>query len=181
MIATGSVRGKCWPTGFNDVGGGAAIRTEAMTTVPVEERLAFGERRQVIGIDQTAHGDRAQVGYHEFVARLERFRDRGGHSESESRRALQQAEKDDFRRSSSQFARFCEGEQGIANVSRSLQHDQFPADHVGTGTAVIFHRPDRGRVDTLLGRAFDRTCGITKAWLRPKIGARGHARAPAGR
>src|SRR4029079_18933381 len=35
------------PTGFDDVGGGATIRTEVMTTVPVEERLAFGERRQV--------------------------------------------------------------------------------------------------------------------------------------
>ena len=42
-----------------------------MTQVPVEQRLAFGERRQMLGLDEALHGDRAQIGDVEIVSRLE--------------------------------------------------------------------------------------------------------------
>ena len=46
-----------------------------MPAMPVEQRLAFGERRQMIGLDETAHRDRAQIGEDEFVAHLESLGD----------------------------------------------------------------------------------------------------------
>src|SRR5215813_4436321 len=47
------------PTGFDQIGRGSAIGAKAMTPMPVEERLAFGERRQMLGLDQPAYCDRA--------------------------------------------------------------------------------------------------------------------------
>src|SRR5215472_5826433 len=47
------------PTGLDQIGGGPAIRAKAMARMPVEERLAFGERRQMVGLDQPAYRDRA--------------------------------------------------------------------------------------------------------------------------
>src|SRR6516162_3492929 len=47
------------PARFDQIGGGAAIRAKAMARMPVEERLAFGERRQMVGLDQPAYRDRA--------------------------------------------------------------------------------------------------------------------------
>ena len=78
-----------------------------MTSVPVEKRLAFGQRRQMVGIDETAHGDRPQIGHDEFVVRLERLRNRGIERHCRSWRAVEQAEKDDFRRSP-EVAGFCQ-------------------------------------------------------------------------
>src|SRR5262245_60413463 len=48
------------PTGFDQIGRGRpAIRAKAMARMPVEQRLAFGERRQMVGLDHAAHRDRA--------------------------------------------------------------------------------------------------------------------------
>ena len=69
-----------------------------MAQMPVEQRLAFRERRQVIGVDQLAHRDRAQIGDDEFVAGLERFDIDWIERDRKSRRLLQQTEKCAFSR-----------------------------------------------------------------------------------
>ena len=96
MITTGSVRGKCCAlqdgqsrrqpprTGLRRR---AAIRTEAMPRMPAKQRLGFGERRQMLGIDQALHRDAAQIGELEVAARLQRFDGAGIKTEAESRRA----------------------------------------------------------------------------------------------
>src|SRR5262249_1700707 len=52
-------RTAAYPTPFDEVGRGPARRAKAMARMPVEERLAFGERRQMLGLDHAAHRDRA--------------------------------------------------------------------------------------------------------------------------
>src|SRR6516162_3532630 len=47
------------PAGFDEIGRGPAIRAKAMARMPVEERFAFSEWRQMVGLDQPAYRDRA--------------------------------------------------------------------------------------------------------------------------
>ena len=60
-----------------------------MAQVPVQHRLGFGDRRQVLGLDQPLHRDRAQVGDQEAVARFQRFRRRRRDAEAETAGAIQ--------------------------------------------------------------------------------------------
>ena len=66
MMTTGSVRGKCSalagrtvapPAALHRARRRAAIGTEAMARMPAEQRLGLGERRQMLGVDQTLHRD----------------------------------------------------------------------------------------------------------------------------
>ncbi len=68
--------------------------------MPVEERLAFGERRQVIGVDQGAYCDRPQVGDDEVITRLERLGGRGIERECKARSIPEETEKNQLRRAS---------------------------------------------------------------------------------
>src|SRR3981081_2775368 len=61
------------PARFDDIARRPAIRAEAMPRVPGEQRLAFRQRRQMIGLDDAAHRDRAQVGDEKVLACLERL------------------------------------------------------------------------------------------------------------
>ena len=42
--------------------GAPQFGAEAVARMPAEQRLGLGERRQMIGVDQALHRDRAQVG-----------------------------------------------------------------------------------------------------------------------
>ena len=80
------------PAGLDQVGGGAAVRAEAVARMPVQHRLGLGDRRQVLGRDQALDRDRAQVDDEEIVARLQRFGARRRDADAEARRAVEQAE-----------------------------------------------------------------------------------------
>ncbi len=69
-----------------------------MARMPCEQRLRLGERRQVLGIDQPLHGDRAQIRDHEIVAGLERLGCRFADVDAETGDAVAQTEKDRFAR-----------------------------------------------------------------------------------
>ena len=57
------------PAALDRLRGRAAIRAEAVARMPAEQRLGFGERRQMVGIEQAAHRDRAQIGDREMSSR----------------------------------------------------------------------------------------------------------------
>ena len=103
------------PAAFDDFGRGPARGAKAMARMPVEQRLAFRERGKMIGFDQAAHRDRAQIGYDEFVTRLERLRGLRLERNRESRRAVAETEKNDLG-GAAEGARFGQVEQGIGNV-----------------------------------------------------------------
>ena len=61
------------PAALRHVGRRAAIGAEAMTRMPVQQRLGLRERRQMIDRDQTLHRDRAQIGDEKVLARFQAF------------------------------------------------------------------------------------------------------------
>ena len=80
------------PAGVYHFGLDAAVGAEAMPRMPVQHRLGLGERRQMLGRDQSLDCDRAQIGHHEIVARLQRFGVRRRDAGAEARGAVEQAE-----------------------------------------------------------------------------------------
>jgi hypothetical protein len=86
------------PAAFDEIGRSPARRAKAMPPVPIEQRLAFGERSEVVRLDQAAHRDRAQIRHDEFLTRFERFGGLRLECNRESRRVPAQPEKDDLRR-----------------------------------------------------------------------------------
>src|SRR5262249_40052552 len=107
------------PAALDKIAGGPAIRAEAVARVPADERLALGERRQVLGGDEAAHGDRAQIRDDEVVARLERFSAGGIEPDGKSRRAVDEPEKDGLRRAPER-ARLGRREQRIIDLGGLL-------------------------------------------------------------
>src|SRR5262249_39201120 len=104
-----------------------AIRAKAMACMPVEERLAFGERRQMVGLDQATHRDRAQIGDDELVPCFEHLRGRRLECDRESRRVLAEAEKNDLRRAA-RCARLCSNvNSGSARAVALLRTTNSPA------------------------------------------------------
>src|SRR2546430_10709447 len=81
------------PAGLDRLGGGAAVWAEAVARMPAEQRLAFRERRQMLGRDQAAQRDRAQVHDLEGAAGLERGRGLGLDPDREPWGAIDEAEK----------------------------------------------------------------------------------------
>src|SRR5882724_10313670 len=100
------------PAAVNELGGGSAIRTEAMPRMPAQQRLAFGEWRQMLRVDETAHRDRAQIGEREAVVRLERLDGGGIEPDREARGALVKSEEGDLG-GLAELARDCRREQRI--------------------------------------------------------------------
>src|SRR5262252_8503415 len=167
------------PAGFDEIGRGPAIRAKAMTSMPVEQGLAFGEWRQMVGLDQATHRDRAQIGDDELVPCFEHLRGRRLECDRESRRLLAEAEKNQLR-GAAKRARFCECEQWIGKRGCLLEDHQLASNHIGARARIVLERRERSRIHASLGRALDRACGITKARLGAEIGAGGHGTAPAG-
>jgi hypothetical protein len=99
MITTGSVkvlrlagRTIAAPPGFHGFRRHAAIRTEAMPRMPADQRLGFGQRRQMIGADQTLHRNGAQVGDFYVIAHLQPLDRLRVEAETEARGAVEQPE-----------------------------------------------------------------------------------------
>src|SRR5580693_10738057 len=86
------------PTALHYARRRSAIRTKAMARMPADQRLGFGERRQMRGVDQALHRDGAQIGDFQIVARLERLDRCRIEAEAEARRIAQEAEEDRFAR-----------------------------------------------------------------------------------
>src|SRR5215510_1034353 len=167
------------PAGFDEIGRGPAIRAKAMARMPVEQRLAFGERRQMVGLDQATHRDRAQIGDDELVPCFEHLRGRPVERDRESRRVLAEAEKNEFRRAAER-ARVFQREQRIGKSGGFVEDHQLAGDHIGARVRVALQRRERRRVRAPFGRALDRACGVTETRLGAEIGAGRHGTAPAG-
>src|SRR5262245_42433856 len=165
------------PAAFDQIGCGPASRAKAMPRMPVEQCLAFGERRQMVGLDQATYRDRAQIGDDEFFVCFEGFRDRQLERDRESRRAPAQSKKHGFG-GAAERARFCKCEQGIGNAGTLLEDHQLAGEEIDACVAVVLERRERGCVRASLACALDRACGIAEARLGAEIGARGHAMAP---
>jgi hypothetical protein len=52
---------------------GAAVRTKAVSGVPVQYGLCLSDRGKVIGSDEPLHRNRTQIGHMKFLARLQRI------------------------------------------------------------------------------------------------------------
>ena len=176
------------PATLDCVGRRPAIRAESVARVPVQQRLAFRERRQMVGIDEAAHGDRAQIEDEEVVARLEWLDVFGIESHGESCGAVAEPKKDALR-CAAKPARLDRREQRIVAARAFLQHHQFAADRVAAGALVCLAGREEARVGAPLCYTRDIACGIVP-WLRPEIGTgrhegtgvagrdKSHARAP---
>ena len=183
-MTTGSVRGKCsvlqlghsrFQPPLTRLRRRAAIGTEAVARVPVQHGLGLGDRRQVLGVDQALDGDRAQVGDEKVAARFQRFGGGRRDADAETRGAIERAEKDRFGRRR-QRARLVERKQRRVERGAFARHDHLAANDVGAGLGVGSEPIDRGSVGAEFGGALDAAAGISEAWFRTEIGARGHWR-----
>src|SRR2546430_4944106 len=167
------------PAGFDEIGRTPARRAKAMPPVPIEQRLAFGERGEMVRLDQAAHRDRAQVRHDEFLARFEHFGGLRLERNRESRRVAAQPEKDDLRRAAER-ARLRQREQRIASGASVLEDYRVAGDQIGARVLVLRECRERRGIRAPLTRALDRALGVTETRLRAEIGARRHGIAPAG-
>src|SRR5262245_11227606 len=117
------------PAGFDALGRRPAIPAKAMARMPVEERLAFGERRQMVGLDQATHRDRAEIGDDELVPCFEHLRGCRVERDRESRRVLAEAEKNELRRAA-ECARVFQCEQRIGKSGGFVEDHQLAGDHI---------------------------------------------------
>jgi len=69
-----------------------------MARMPMQQRLAFRQRRQMLRLDQAAHRDRAQIGDGEIAARLERLGSRRIECDREPGGVPEQSQKDELAR-----------------------------------------------------------------------------------
>ncbi len=125
-----------------------------MPGMPVEQRFAFGERRQMVGLDESAHRDRAQIDDDEFVAALEGLGGLRLERDCESGCASGEAEKDDLA-GATKRARFWQCEQGVGNGGGVLQDHLFTGDDVGARVPLLLECRERGAIRAPLGRALD--------------------------
>ena len=86
-----------------------------MARVPAEDRLGFGERRHMHGVDLALHRDGAQIDEFQIGARFQRFDGGRIDADAEARRIVQQPEKDGFARDAER-ARFIGREQRIGRA-----------------------------------------------------------------
>ena len=145
-----------------------------MARMPAEHRLGFGKRRQVLGADQALHGDRAQIGDFQIVARLERLDRRRLEADTEARRLIHEAEEHGFARGAER-ARLGAREQRIASLATIFHHHQFAADHIESGAVTLGELRQRGGIAAVFGGALDRARRIAEVRMRAEIGADGHA------
>src|SRR5580693_5666858 len=115
------------PTALHYARRRSAIRTKAMARMPADQRLGFGKRRQMRGVDQALHRDGAQVSDFQIVARLERL-DRGWiEAEAEAWRIANQPEEDRVARAAKR-SRFGGRKQRVDGPAGLLHHHELAAD-----------------------------------------------------
>ena len=161
------------PAALDQIGRLPAIRTEAVARVPVQQRLAFRDRRQVGAVDQFLDGDRPQIGHDELIPRLQGFDGRHVGRHREPSGVAQPAEKDEFLRLR-QRSRLCQREQRAVYRRLFLQHHHLAANDINAGARIIRERCERGRIGAQFGCSIDQALRIAEARLGAEIGARGH-------
>ena len=145
MMTTGSVRGKCSrladgqsrrQPACTDLRRRAAIGTETVARMPAEQRLGFGERRQMLGADEALHRDAAQVGDFQIVARferLERAADRGRNRNAARRPRGRERRVSRRAPSASASAGENSGCRSLPMRRRCFSAPQLAADHIDAG------------------------------------------------
>src|SRR5262245_64103316 len=113
-----------------------------MPGMPIEKRLAFRERRQMIDLDEALHRDRAQVDDDELVARLEGLGDMRLERDCEAGLTPAEAEKDDLG-GATERARFWQCEQRIGNGGRGREGHLDGGDERGAGVPHLPNRRER--------------------------------------
>ena len=103
------------------------------------------------------------------LPRLERLGGRRIERNRKARRALEQAEKNQLRRTA-QCARLRQREQRIGQPAGLVQHHELAGDHIGAGTLILLQRRERGRIRAALGRALDQARSITETRLGARSG-----------
>ena len=93
--------------------------------MPAEQRLGFGERRQMLRRDHALHRDRAKIGDRQIVARLQRFDRLRIEPEAEPRRTVAQSEEYAFV-DAAERGRFGGREQRIAQPAALLSTTSSP-------------------------------------------------------
>ena len=177
MMTTGSVRGKCstlqdghsrFQPACDIAGRLAAIGAEAMARMPGEQRLRLGERREMLGSDQSLHGDRAQVGDEQIGALLQRLGGLGIERDAEAAGLAGQSEKHRLggRR---ERARFLGAEQRVGAVRGLAHHHEFAADRERAARPVGRAGGKERLVAAALGDARQNAGGIAEQRLRPEI------------
>jgi hypothetical protein len=178
-IGAGKMRGRAGraiapPAALGWLSGGAAVGAKPVARVPMQQRLGLGERGQMIGGDQSLHGNGAQIDDHEIMARFERARDRGIEPVAKARRALEQTEKYDLG-AFAERARLGKRKRRVVDAGGFLEHDQFAADDIGGGLRMILRVREPGGVGAALRHPFDPALGIAERRFRTEIRMRSHA------
>ena len=135
-----------------------------MARVPAEDRLGFGKRRHMGGIDLALHRDGAQIDECQIVARFQGF-DRGRiDADAEAGRVVQQPEKHGLARGAER-ARFVRrkqrvGRRAFRHEHLRLEHNQFAADNIDAGAPMFVKRRELGLVAAQRGGALKQAAGI---------------------
>jgi len=103
--------------------------------VPVQHGFCLGDRRQMVRLDQTLHGDRAQVGHEQVVARFQCFGRGLRDAVAETAGAAEMPEEHRLGRRRERL-RFRNREQRIVHRRALFHHDQVAADHIAAGLWV---------------------------------------------
>ena len=184
MMTTGSVRGKCSAShdgqsrrqpACTDLRRRAAIRAEAMPRMPADKRLGFGKRRQMLGGDQALHRDRAQIGDFQIVARFERLDRLRVEPKTETRRAVNEAEKY-AHLFAAERARLGGRKQRVGLFAVRFEHDEFAAGHIDAGARILGKLLQRRVVAAQCSGAIKRARRIAERRRRTKIRACAHER-----
>ena len=143
--------------------------------MPVEQRLAFGERRQVIDIDEAAYCDRAQVRDCEFVTGLERVRRSRVECDCKKGAAVPQPEKGGLGRPA-KILRRRRKEQRIETRLGPAQHHHVAGDDISAAGRIVLQCSQCGCVGTPMPRPIQKTCRIGKPRPGAEIGTNRHTR-----
>ena len=145
--------------------------------MPGEQRLRFRQRREMLGPDQSLHGDRAQVGDEEIGPLLQRLGGLGIERDAEAAGFAGKPEEHALggRR---ERARFIGTEQRVGAVAAFFHHDELAADREGGRALVALACREKRRIGAPFGDARQNAGGVAEQRLRPEI--KRHQGTPAG-
>ncbi len=140
----------------------------------MQHRLGFRDGWEMLRPDEALHRDRAKIGHMQAVARFQRVCRLRCKSVAETRRAIEQAQKNCLG-SGAKRPCFVHREEGLMKRRAFLHHDPVAADHISSRSGILRQFCDRHGIGTQLGRPRELAVGISKTGFGTEMWAKWHA------